>query len=174
MAREVIQNCIITHKDSEILKKCCVLAGSTEYHIGIDIKCDTIYSPCYGVCIYTGLIENKPSCTIQYSENICLRFLNLKEVCVLPGDIVSYNQELGIAEDYVHFEYLTSQKSYPYFRVFFNCTQSYYLYKHDPMLVLSGNTVFDNRPRLTEPAGLLTALYEDGLENNERIGWADL
>ena len=42
------------------------------------------------------------------------------------------------------------------------------MYKHDPMLVLSGNTVFDNRKRPLRPLSDYPALMEDGLEPGER------
>ena len=174
MAQQILKNCIITHTDALVTKTYDVRAGSNEYHVGVDVEAETIYCPCYGVCIYNGLIDNKPSCTIQYSENICLRFTHLEEVLVEQGALVAYDVPIGIADEYVHFEYLTSEQTYPYFRVFFNCNQSYYMYKHDPMLVLTGNTVFDNSPRLEEPDGLFTALYEDGLGADETIGWAEL
>lgn len=174
MAKQIIKNCVITHTDAVITKTYNVRSGLEEYHLGVDVEAENVYCPCYGVCIYNGLLDNKPSCTVQYSENICLRFTHLREVLVEPGDLVTYDQQIALADEYVHFEYLTSEQSYPYFRVFFCCEQSYYLYKHDPMLILSGNTVFDNTPRLEEPAGLFTSLYEDGLGPGETIGWAEL
>jgi len=140
----IITNCVITHEDSEILKEYDVKTGSKVYHTGVDIKATTLYTPCQGVCIFTGLVSNKPSCTIQYSQNICIRYTHLKEVSIEAGQLVEYNQNIGIADKYVHFEYLTSEPIYPSFRVFFCATVSYYMYKHDPMLILEGNVVFDN------------------------------
>lgn len=142
---QIIENCIITHKNSEVAKSYDVKAGSEIYHTGIDIKAKDVFCPCNGVCIFTGLIEEKPSCTVQYSPNICLRFTNLKEVCVAQGQVIEPDTKVGVADKFVHFEYLTSEQNFPNFRVFFNATVSYYMYKHDPMLVLSGNTVFQNR-----------------------------
>lgn len=169
MASTILENCIITHKDSEILRFYDFSNSGEEYHTGVDVKAEEIYCPCYGVCIYSGLIDAKPSCTIQYSPNICLRFMNLKEVIVKAGQLIKYDQQIGVADRYVHFEYLTSERTYPYFRVFFNAQVSYYMYKHDPMLVLSGNTVFDNTIRPYTSYGPNTALLEDGLEPGERV-----
>lgn len=143
---DILNNCIITHENSEILKYYGVTSSGTSYHTGVDIEGTNIYCPCKGVCIFNGLIENKPSCTVQYSNNICLRFTHLKEVNVNEGQLVEYDSIIGIADKYVHFEYLTSENTYPHFRVFFNAQNSYFMYKHDPMLVLSGNTGFDNHP----------------------------
>lgn len=141
---QILENCILTHRDSEVEKTYDVKFGSEIYHTGIDITADDVYCPCQGVCIYTGYVDNYPSCTVQYSDNICLRFLHLLEVQVEPGQTIEYDQIIGIADKFVHFEYLTSEKIYPSFRVFFQAAKSYYMYKHDPMLVLSGNVVFDN------------------------------
>lgn len=168
MASTILKDCIITHEDSEILRFYDFSNSKEEYHTGVDVKASKVYSPCCGVCIYNGLIDAKPSCTVQYSPNICLRFMNLKEVTVNAGQLIEYDQQIGVADGYVHFEYLTSEKTYPYFRVFFNAQTSYYMYKHDPMLVLSGNTVFDNRKRPLRPLSDYPALMEDGLEPGER------
>ena len=164
----ILNNCILTHTDSEILKFYDVSTSSQIFHTGVDILADEIYTTCKGVCIYNGLIDEQPSCTIQYSQNICLRFSHLKEVSVEQGQLVSYNQQIGLADKYVHFEYLTSERSYPYFRVFFNANQSYFMYKHDPMLVLSGNTVFDNTDIAPKPLRYYPALLEDGRSPEER------
>lgn len=169
----ILKNCVITHQNSKILKEYDVAAGTKVYHTGIDIEASDIYSPCYGVCIYNGLVDGQPSCTIQYSQNICLRYTHLKEVFVSAGSLVEYNQKIGLADKYVHFENLTSERAYPYFRVFFNSDKSYFMYKHDPMLILSGNTVFDNTPKDQEAVGLCLSLYEDGLGPDENIGWAE-
>lgn len=165
---DIIKNCVITHKDSEIIKSYDAMQGSNCFHTGVDIKASELYTPCCGVCIYTGLIDNRPSCTIQYSPNICIRYTHLKEVHVSQGQLIQYDQKIGIADEYVHFEYLTSERSYPYFRVFFQSEVSYYMYKHDPMLVLSGNAVFDNTQRPLEPISNFFALMEDGREPGER------
>lgn len=158
---------MITHQNSEVLKTYGIVQNSKEYHTGIDILGKDIFCPCNGVCIYVGLVDSQLSCTIQYSQNICLRFSNMAYLDINQGDVVSYDQKIGQADKYIHFEYLTSERTYPYFRVFFNSTQSYYMYKHDPMLVLSGNVVFDNTTKLQSPVTPLIALYEDGLDPHE-------
>lgn len=163
----ILKDCIITHKDSYLLKSYDVMMGSSSYHVGVDIEASEVYSPCRGVCIYSGLVDNKLSCTVQYSSNICLRFTNLSEVSVEAGQIIYYDQLIGIADKYVHFEYLTSEKNEPNFRVFFNSNISYYMYKHDPMLVLTGNIQFDNTSASQTYISNMQALYEDGKEPGE-------
>lgn len=141
---QILTNCLITHKDSEIVKSYDIYAGSGIYHTGIDIRTDSVYCPCQGVVIYDGLVEKQPSCTVQYSQNICLRFTHLKSLYVTSGQIIEAGQEIGIADSFVHFEYLTSEQWYPNFRIFFNAYEnSYYMYKHDPYLVLNGNIQFE-------------------------------
>ena len=166
-AKVILKDCIITHKDSELIKTYDVKAGLDVFHTGIDIKCSELYSPCYGVCIYNGLIDGRPSCTIQYSHNISLRYMHLYEVLVEAGQLIPENTLIGKADGYVHFEYLTSERSYPYFRVFFNAQNSYSLYKHDPMLVITGNVQFDHTPMAGEQVGQYQALEEDGKGSDE-------
>ena len=166
----VLKDCIITNSDAEVVRSYTVALGEDAYHLGIDLIADQVYCPCYGVAIYTGLIDGLPSCTVQYSNNICLRFTHLSEVQVNAGDLIVASQVIGLADEYVHFEYLTSEATTPAFRVFFNASQtSYYLYKHDPMLVLLGNVQFDNTPKETEYVSEMQALYEDGPDPNELI-----
>ena len=159
--KTLLKDCILTHQDSEVLRTYDISMGSETYHLGIDIKASDIYCPCSGVVIYDGLVEYKPSCTIQYSANICLRFTNMLELNVVAGQLVSYDTCIGKADEYVHFEYLTSEPNDPNFRVFFNSTISYYMYKHDPMLVLTGNIQFDNTPVVDRYIPEMESLYED-------------
>ena len=165
--KTILQNCIITHEDSEVIKVYDVMMGSNAYHTGIDIKAENVYCPCKGVVIYSGLVENKPSVTIQYSPNICLRYTNLKQTNVVAGQLIYDNQNIGIADGHVHFEYLTSEKNEPNFRVFFNSKVSYFMYKHDPMLVLEGNIQFDHTPMAQQNVPQMQALYEDGMGPDE-------
>lgn len=150
---DILKNCIVTHKDSKVTRWYTFDTNANSYHLGVDIEASEVYCPCPGSVIYVGSIEGYQSCTVQYSANICLRFMHLKEVAVGMGDIVEVNSLVGKADKYVHFEYLTSEQTYPNFRVLFNGETSYYMYKHDPNLVLSGNVQFqriDNSNELSD------------------------
>lgn len=164
---QILKHCIITHQDSEVIRDYALALGSDTYHTGIDIKADTIYCPCQGVVIYSGLVDSKPSCTVQYSNNICLRFTHLQSLNVSAGNIIEADCAIGRADEFVHFEYLTSEQTYPNFRVFFNAqAYSYYMYKHDPYLVLLGNVHFEHRQYNTrkESAENYEARYNAFLE----------
>lgn len=157
---QILKNCIITHKDSEVVRSYDVYAGSGTYHVGIDIKASDVYTPCQSVVIYDGLVENKPSITIQYSPNICLRFTHLKKNTVISGEVLEKDDKIGEADEFVHFEYLTSEQTYPNFRVFFNAQEeSYFMYKHDPYLVLEQNIRFEEK-LLTQAKSISSEDYE--------------
>ena len=142
MSKIIIKDCIITLKDSEVLKE----YGEDRYynyHTGIDLKAKEIYSPFRGVVVQKCFVDDIEhyGIVLQYSENICLRFTNLKECYVVSGSTVETNQKVGLADGFVHFEYLTSEENYPSFKVFL--TNEVAFFKHDPWLILSGNILFD-------------------------------
>lgn len=137
----VYKDCIITHRDSKVLKS-YIIDDKKEYHTGIDLEASEVYCPCCGVVIQACQVDDHQSVVVQYSGNISLRFTHLREVCVKPGELVDFNQVIGTADKYVHFEYLTSEQNTPSFRVY--VAQGLALYKHDPRLVLDKNIIFDN------------------------------
>lgn len=160
MPSQILRNCIITHKDSEIVRSYDVYAGSGVYHVGVDIKADDVFTPCQCVVIYDGLVEKRPSITIQYSTNICLRFTHLKKSSVISGEVLEKDAKIGEADEFVHFEYLTSEQTYPNFRVFFNAQHdSYFMYKHNPYLVLEQNIRFEEK-LLTNAQSITSEDYE--------------
>ena len=137
----IIENCSITHSDTEVVKNYDVAVGSEIYHTGIDLKCSEIYSICPGVVIQECLFESKPSVVIQYSGNISLRFSHLKEAYVHEGQLVNFNTPIGEADSYVHFEYLTSQELNSNFS--YKIPPNITLWKHDPNIVLDKLITFN-------------------------------
>ena len=113
--RNTIVNCLITHKDSEVLKDWIGDPKSKEYkqnkgyHTGIDIVADNVYSICAGVCTYVGKSsEERNVVIVQYDHNTSFRYCNLDVVSVRKGQIVDYHAELGVAHEWVHFEVITT------------------------------------------------------------------
>ena len=138
----ILENCIITLDDSEVVKEYYFSADGKEYHTGIDIKAKEVYCPCKGVVIQKCLVDGHPSIIIQYSEHIALKFSHLKTCDLEDGQVVSDNECIGTADKYVHFEYLTNADNDPLIRVYI--MPGVALYMHDPKLVLYGNIQFDH------------------------------
>jgi hypothetical protein len=165
---DIIKSCIITHTDAKVVKTYDISGYGESYHTSIDLAAHEVYSPCRGVAIYVGLVDKMPSVTVQYSNNISLRFMHLKSTDIVAGQIVPYDAVVGIADEYVSFEYLTTEERHPGIRVFFYTTLgSYTLYKQDPMLVLSQNVKFDNMTPIILTEGITDALAEDGKGGDE-------
>lgn len=115
---DIIVNCPITHKDSEVLKDWIGDPKSKEYkqnkgyHTGIDIVAENVYSICAGVCTYVGKSsEERNVVIVQYDHNVSFRYCNLDVVAVRKGQIIDPNMELGVAHEWVHFEVITTSFS---------------------------------------------------------------
>lgn len=139
----IYKDCIITHKDSLVTKTYRDLPNN-QYHTGIDLTADDVYCPMYGVVIYVSKSDedNHYSVIIQYSGNISLRFAHLINTNYQVGDLIEKDKIIGKADQYVHFEYLTSEVNDPALRIY--CYQNLDLYKHDPTLVLDKIVAFQD------------------------------
>ncbi len=151
----VIQNCIITHANSVILLPYIDSEDSPEYrinkhtlHDGINLQCTNVYSPCNAVVIQAALCDTGYCIILQYSTSICLRFANIDECLVVPGQLILSDTLIGKCSNYVHFEYLNIQPSIPSWIV---RVSSLELYKHNPILVLDGSIEFDDEVVLEYP-----------------------
>ena len=115
---DIIVNCPITHKDSEVLKDWIDDSKSKEYrqnrgyHTGVDIAADDIYSICAGVCTYVGKSsEERNIVIVQYDHDVSFRYCNLHAVAVRKGQIIEPKMKLGVAHRWVHFEVITTSFS---------------------------------------------------------------
>ena len=81
------------------------------FHTGVDITGESIYAYRSGVVTQIGTsFDNLYSVVIQYTAKVSLRYANLSSVLVTEGDVIRQGQYIGIAKQFVHFEYLTSEK----------------------------------------------------------------
>lgn len=79
-------------------------------HTGLDIKADKVISYSPGVVIQVIKSLKYFLVTIQYSVDTILRYDHLKEAIVQVGDIVNSNSVIGIADRFVHFEYISTER----------------------------------------------------------------
>lgn len=142
----VIENCLLTHKNSVVLKNCMMEVSSTryltgqQYHTGIDIEADTVYAICAGVCTYVGYsTEEKHVVLLQYDSNTSFRYCNLDAVNVRKGQVIDNEARIGHADKYIHFEVITTEYSNWCVRV---GNKDYY--KHDPTNYLLNNTEYEH------------------------------
>lgn len=105
------------------------------FHTGIDLYADGVYSFCYGVVTNVGTDGDHYAVTVQYNAFASLRYLHLKSVSVKAGEIIQQGFNLGTADKYVHFEYVTKDKGDSIWPVRIG-TETYY--KHDPLDMIGG------------------------------------
>lgn len=132
----VIQCCPISYDDTtEIIKSWIQDTRDIDftkygYNLGVDLNVDEVRAISSGVVlsIYN---ESKKlhGVAIQYDQNTVFRYMHLKSVLVNVGDAVPKGFRIGIADKYVHVEYLnhTAVKYQPPTRI-----GSVSYYKHDP------------------------------------------
>lgn len=145
---EVITNCAITQTDSTILNYWIDDTKSDEYkkhggyHSGVDIEATDVYALCSCVCTYVGEDEyDQKVVIVQYDANTSFRYANLSRVDVVGGQIITYEDQIGVADEFVHFELLTREESQWIVRV---GKETYY--KHDPISYVRGEYEFENEP----------------------------
>lgn len=146
MIQDVIKDCPITLSTASIVMPFIDDVKSKEYkkyggyHTGIDIKAEEVYANCHCVVIYVGYnTEDKNVVVIQYDVNTAFRFANLLSVNVEEGTPIETGTLIGIADEFVHFEYWNRQESEWIARA---SKETYY--KHDPIEYVKGNVEFNN------------------------------
>lgn len=105
------------------------------FHSGIDLYADIVYSLSSGVVTNVGSDDKYYAVTVQYNAFASLRYLHLESIFVKSGQIVQQGFSIGIADKYVHFEYVTKEKRDSNWPVRIG-TETYY--KHDPLDMIGG------------------------------------
>lgn len=137
-----ILNCILTNTDieyPEVGTKYGFGKTADDVHTGVNIKCKNVYSICDGVVIDSAKYINGNMVLIQYDKTICLVYSMLKESFVVPGQLIRKGKMLGTTDDFVHFEYLRTDKN-PISVTF--VYKSIALHPNDPIVVLNGSYQF--------------------------------
>jgi hypothetical protein len=137
-----ILNCILTNNDIEYPEVGTKYGfGRTEddIHTGVNIKCKNVYSICDGVVIDSAKYKNGYLVLIQYDNTICLLYSMLRESFVVPGQLIRKGTILGTTDDFVHFEYLRTDKN-PLSLTFIY--KSIALHPNEPKEVLDGSYNF--------------------------------
>ena len=111
MSIRYITDCELTHETSYILKYWSRKSLESQSHTGIDVSGTNVYSLCYGVVIAVEHDNDGQSVTVQYNDDICVRYCHLSYVKVNVGEAIQYEDEIGTCNRYVHFEYCTSSMS---------------------------------------------------------------
>lgn len=128
----------VNNEDSLIIKK---WSSIKPYHTGLDISAATVYSICKGVVLFVGKDEdNKYVVSVQVNNTQCVRYGHLNEVSVIAGQLVDAHV-IGTADQYVHFEYCTTDVSGSIWPV--RLGEVTY-YKHNPYPVISGEISLDS------------------------------
>lgn len=105
------------------------------YHTGLDLYANHVYSFTSGVVTSIGKEDSHYAVTVQYDAQTSLRYLHLKTISVGAGQIVQQGFNLGTADQYVHFEYITKNKKDSLWSVRIG-TETYY--KHNPFDIIGG------------------------------------
>lgn len=137
-----ILNCILTNTDieyPEVGTKDGFRKTRDDIHTGVNIKCRNVYSICDGVVIDAAKYTNGNLVLIQYDNTICLLYSMLRESFVVPGQLIRKGTILGTTYDFVHFEYLRTDKN-PLSVTFIY--KSISLHPNEPKEVLDGSYNF--------------------------------
>lgn len=141
---EVIENCLVTKGSTKLLKLWCD-DTTKELHSGIDLSAREVYSISNGVIIEVGQVAKHKCVTVQYDEKTCVRYMNLDSVSILLGHTISFGDKIGDVGSFVHFEYLTPEKSLWPVRI-----GPLRYYKHDPIDLLTGKFEFKSDIRFVQ------------------------
>ena len=164
----IIKDCDITHSDCKVVHE-YIDNDPKGYYLGIDLETDVVFSPCFSVCLAVGKCEMGQYLILQYNEEICLRFTNLLEVYVTPGQLIRADDLLATSDKFVHFELLTIDENSTNARVYI--AQNLWLYKHDPNSILDGLIRFDPIPVYEFYDDKPGLEYEVWKEFHEMVGW---
>lgn len=112
------------------------------YHTGVDLKCTNVYSGVSGVVIQTGIDSSGMyELTIQYDAITSLRYMHLKHVSTHTGAILQAGDHIGVADKYVHFEYISTQQETSKWPVRVGAVT---YFKHNPELLLTQNSILNS------------------------------
>ena len=107
------------------------------YNTGCDIIASEVYSACFGVVIQVGH-TTQYTVTVQYDANSCVRYANLTDVDVSPGEPITTGRLIGHADEFVRVEYATQSTEFTRWPVHIG-TETYY--KVDPESIVDGTSL---------------------------------
>ena len=119
----------ITQSNAEILKDWSV--DSYNVHTGIDISSKNVFSLTSGVVLAVGQVGKHYCITIQYDVCNLLRYEHLSSVSVGAGDVVQGGTYIGEADNFVHFEYATTDQGTSRWSVRIGCCTYWKQNPHD-------------------------------------------
>lgn len=141
MIYQVVENCSITKSSADIIAPYVdnmndpwynTLKG---YHSGVDISATDVYSICEGVVIEVGRNTDGKVVTIQYNASICVRYCHLQSTDLRLGEAITSGSKIGIADDFVHFEFANNQQLESFWAIRISDLQ---YYKHNPIQYADG------------------------------------
>lgn len=112
-----------------------ILFNEHGYHTGLDLYTNQVYSFASGIVISIGKNKSHYAVTVQYDAHASLRYLHLSTVSIGVGQVVQQGFNLGMADRYVHFEYITKNRDDSLWPVRIG-TETYY--KHNPLDMIGG------------------------------------
>lgn len=142
-----LEYCDVTQGPAEIVKSYIDVDFlenkiATELHSGVDIKTTSVYSVSPGLVKLIGNVDGKHvNIFIQSDDTNCYNYCHMKTCAVEYYDAVELGTYLGEADEFVHFEYLNTQRSRWPFRI---GTSTWY--KHNPEVVLTNGYLSNYNP----------------------------
>ena len=114
----IIPNCGITNTDAVVTKECIMSKDSDgykktkQYHTGIDIEADAIYSLYDGIIVMIGSDGRGSTVIIRTGSSFCVSYSNiLNTASIALGEDIHSGDTIGTVKKYVHVEYLTHTES---------------------------------------------------------------
>lgn len=114
----IIPNCGITKTDARVIEECVMSKDSDtykktkQYHTGIDLEADAVYSLYDGIIVMIGSDPRGYTVIIRTGSTFCISYSSMKELASIElGSDIHSGDEIGEVKNQVHVEYLTRGES---------------------------------------------------------------
>lgn len=114
----IIPNCGITKTDARVVKECVMSKDSDtykktkQYHTGIDLEADAVYSLYDGIIVMIGSDSRGYTVIVRTGSTFCISYSSMKELASIElGSDIHSGDKIGVVKNQVHVEYLTRGES---------------------------------------------------------------
>lgn len=141
------------------------------------LLCENVYNVAHGQIVFIGTQDGRAFVNVKCNPSEVLRYGNLKELTCEKSYFANIGAQLGVADDYVIFEYCTLWKGQSNFPVRIN---NWTYYKQDPTDILEGRYTVrrdgaqevgfvNNRDRIRFTEDQKKLFGENILDKNDKI-----
>jgi murein DD-endopeptidase MepM/ murein hydrolase activator NlpD len=112
------------------------------FHMGVDVDIINIFALASGVITEIRRDANGFDIMVKYDELVTLRYMRIRQTSLRTGSVVSKGDAIGVANKYLHFEYLRPIKPQMAQTPVRIGRTTFFRYDSEP--ILQGELVIDN------------------------------